>query len=323
MDKVSIIVPVFNVERYLRKCVDSLIGQTYPEIEILLVDDGSRDSSPEIMVEYANKDNRVKVLFQEKNKGVSAARNRALNEMTGDWVCFCDSDDWYEVDFIEKMMNCAQRENADYIICDYQIVADQRLPVTSGSINYLSTGCSNKLVIACGPTSSCTHMIRKELFKISGVVYPLTCKQYEELPVIPVLAKYAKKIGIVQAPLYNYYQRGNGTSASNISKDSEKNFLLAWNEMQERLGEGYEEELEYHAIYALLYGEIMNLCKKKEKSSVIRDRIKQYERKIPNYSKNKYINQMGISKKLFLGFVHYRMIFGIRCLSWVHSKIVN
>lgn len=323
MDKVSIIVPVYNVEAYLARCIDSLIGQTYENIEILLVDDKSKDESARIIREYAKRDNRVKALFQENNQGVSAARNRGLDEMTGEWVCFCDSDDWYEKNFVEKMLMRAKDGCADYIVCDYQIVSENRTPVVSGSINAFLNEYDKKSVIACGPTSSCTHMIHKELFSRGNVRYPVNCKQYEELPVIPVLARYANKIAFVHEALYNYYQRGNGTSASNIAKDSEKNFLQALSFMTENIGSGYGVELEYHAIYALFYGEVMNLCKKKEKTSVILNKIKQYEKMYPEYYKNKYISKMGIAKRCFLWLVYNRLIVGVRILSWIHGKMVS
>ena len=114
MEKVSIIVPVYKVEAYLQRCVESLVRQTYPHVEIILVDDGSPDRSGELCDVFAKEDSRIVVVHQE-NQGVSAARNRGLDAMTGDWVCFCDGDDWFELDFVEHMLKCAQEEIADYV----------------------------------------------------------------------------------------------------------------------------------------------------------------------------------------------------------------
>ena len=90
--KISVIVPVYNVENYLRRCVDSILAQTFTDFELLLIDDGSKDKSGEICDEYARKDNRVKV-FHKENGGVSTARNKGLLEVKGKWICFCDADD--------------------------------------------------------------------------------------------------------------------------------------------------------------------------------------------------------------------------------------
>ena len=91
--KISVIVPVYNVEKYLRRCVDSILAQTFTDFELLLIDDGSKDKSGEICDEYAKTDNRVKV-FHKENGGVSSARNLGLDNAKGEWICFCDADDW-------------------------------------------------------------------------------------------------------------------------------------------------------------------------------------------------------------------------------------
>ena len=322
MEKVSIIVPVYKVEAYLQRCVDSLTGQTYPCLEIILVDDGSPDASGALCDKLAEQDDRIIVIHQT-NQGVSAARNHGLDAMSGDWVCFCDGDDWYEADYVEKMLRCAKEEKADYIICDYQIVLGGGKQILSGSVDGLESGCDSRLVIACGPVSSCTHMIRRSLYNVSGVRYPVGCRQYEELPVVPVLAKYAAKIGIVKEPLYNYFQRGDGTSASNIAIQSEENFRVCWELMGQCLGENYQQEAEYHAIYALLYGEVLNLCKRKASANAVRQTIEKFEKEFPSYRSNPYLTQMGKAKRLFLAFAHFRWVLGLRLISWAHSKIVN
>lgn len=111
---ISIIVPVFNVEKYLSVCLDSLIGQTYSNIEILCVNDGSQDHSIDILEEYAQKDSRIKIISQE-NRGISAARNAGLAHASGDYVMFVDSDDWIDLDTCEK----ALQENADVVFWSY------------------------------------------------------------------------------------------------------------------------------------------------------------------------------------------------------------
>ncbi len=112
MIKVSIIVPVYNVEKYLRECLDSLVGQTLKDIEIIVVNDGSSDNSLQILEEYAAGDVRIKVINQE-NAGVSVARNRGINCAVGEFVGFVDSDDWVDLDFCEKLYLAAKGDAAD------------------------------------------------------------------------------------------------------------------------------------------------------------------------------------------------------------------
>ena len=117
---ISIIVPVYNVEPYLRKCLDSILDQTYRDLEILIIDDGSTDGSGAICDEYAGKDDRIKV-FHTENKGLSAARNLGLDNASGDWIGFVDSDDWIEPDMYEVLLRKAEETGADVVECGCHI----------------------------------------------------------------------------------------------------------------------------------------------------------------------------------------------------------
>ena len=113
--KVSVIVPVYNSEKYLNRCVESLIHQTLQEVEIILVNDGSKDGSGEICRKFAQEDSRI-VYIEQKNTGVSAARNRGLDVASGEFVMFCDSDDYYEESAAEKLLKLAQNHQADWVL---------------------------------------------------------------------------------------------------------------------------------------------------------------------------------------------------------------
>lgn len=117
MSLVSIIVPVYNAEKYLKRCVDSILSQTFTDFELILVNDGSTDMSGQLCDGYSNNDNRVRVLHQE-NQGVSAARQAGLDASAGDFIIFADPDDWIEVTMLEELIKKAETENADVVICD-------------------------------------------------------------------------------------------------------------------------------------------------------------------------------------------------------------
>lgn len=119
---VSIIVPVYNTEAYLRRCLDSLSRQSLKNIEILLIDDGSTDRCGEICEEYAVKDSRYKVLHHSENRGASAARNTGVRQAEADYVMFADSDDWVHEDFCKDAYECAMRNNADLVMFGYQYI---------------------------------------------------------------------------------------------------------------------------------------------------------------------------------------------------------
>lgn len=126
MSKISIIIPVYNVAKYLRKCLESVINQTYQNLEIIVIDDGSTDGCDKICDEYAKKDNRIRVIHQP-NKGLSEARNSGLKVMTGEFVGFVDSDDWIEPNFYELLEKRMREKNADIVMMGYYCVYKDKI----------------------------------------------------------------------------------------------------------------------------------------------------------------------------------------------------
>lgn len=136
MKKVSIILPVYNVAAYLGQCVDSLLAQTYPELEIILVDDGSKDESGRICDQYAQADPRVIVIHQQ-NAGAANAKNAGLDCATGEYITFMDSDDYAELNWIETMVEASERTGADVVECDFDKIYVNR----SQAVNNYKTEC--------------------------------------------------------------------------------------------------------------------------------------------------------------------------------------
>ena len=118
MSKISLVIPVYNVEKYINQCMDSIINQTLNDIQIICVDDGSLDNCPQILDDYAKKDNRITVIHQ-KNAGVSAARNAGIKIATGEYIIFPDSDDWMELDALENLWKEAEQTDADIVYGDW------------------------------------------------------------------------------------------------------------------------------------------------------------------------------------------------------------
>lgn len=127
MAKISVIIPVYNVEKYLRRCLDSVCKQTLKDIEIICVNDCSPDNSIDILQEYAENDNRIKVINFTKNQGVSVARNTGIDIAKGQYLAFLDSDDWLDLDFYEKLYNKAIESNSDLVIANINEFRDGSL----------------------------------------------------------------------------------------------------------------------------------------------------------------------------------------------------
>ena len=117
MPEISIIVPVYNAEKYIARCLDALIQQTFQDIEVICIDDGSPDNCPQILDDYAKKDSRICVIHQQ-NAGQGAARNRGLQEVSGNYIMFCDDDDWYSSNMCQKMLDTIKETKTDMVVCN-------------------------------------------------------------------------------------------------------------------------------------------------------------------------------------------------------------
>jgi len=212
---ISAIVPIYNVEAYLRECVDSILHQTYSNLEIVLVDDGSPDKCPEICDEYAKKDNRVKVIHQ-KNGGLAKARNVGLNNATGEYITFIDSDDFVSKRYIEFLYRGAHENDADISIATFSSFSNKHVPKLS--IDYINfkvlskSDCferytSMKTNVAMPLITAWNKLYKKELFL--GIVYP-EGKLYEDAFTTYKLFDKAKKI--IYSPMKLYCYRRNPQS---------------------------------------------------------------------------------------------------------------
>lgn len=205
---ISVIVPVYQVEPYLRTCLDSLIGQTKKEIEIIVIDDGSPDQCGLICDEYAAKDERVRVIHQE-NRGLSSARNAGLDAAYGDWIMFTDSDDWVQPDFCETAYRLATEHDADLAIFSYERwkngkVIPVKMPKEAEGLKTLREACS---LLNTSIGDYCWNKIcRSKLFE--GIRFP-EGYVYEDIGTTYHLILRAERIWYSPIKLYNYLYRSS------------------------------------------------------------------------------------------------------------------
>ena len=161
MPKVSVIVPVYNAEKYLQECVDSILRQTLADLELILVDDGSTDSSPAICDRYAEQDARVKVIRQA-NAGLSAARNRGIEVAAGEWVAFVDSDDFVDKNMFEQMYLYAKNNKYDIVVCDTINVYNDKQSYRISNLKYSDDDVKNYII---SPPMACIRIYKKNIFE--------------------------------------------------------------------------------------------------------------------------------------------------------------
>ena len=218
MDLVSIIVPVYNVEKYIHQCVDSIINQTYKNIEIILVDDGSPDSCGRICDEYAEKDSRIKVIHKE-NGGLSDARNCGIEAAMGDWLMFVDSDDWIEPDMAEKLLEVAVNNDVRMAVCAVVLFDEEKeyvpeyLTVTEGL--YTAEEIFEKN-IPTGFVIACNKIISKSLF--DGFRFEKGRIHEDEIAAHHLIGQ-SDKVAVTGEKLYHYRQvQGSITKVFNYKR---------------------------------------------------------------------------------------------------------
>lgn len=215
--EISIIVPVYKAEKYLNRCVDSILAQTFTDFECILIDDGSPDNCPAICDEYAEKDSRVKVIHQ-KNAGVSAARNAGLDVALGEWIGFVDSDDWIEEETYEVALNAAVEQNADIVQWKMRLVN----PTKDLEYNFQSD-CELKIdkknLLTWLQNSCCTQLFKRKLVDDNSIRFPLNVKMGEDRHFSFCCMASAKKIWQLSRVFYFYNRNEDGACLSNYGKD--------------------------------------------------------------------------------------------------------
>lgn len=311
--KVSIIVPVYNVENYLTKCLDSLIGQSLQDIEILVVNDGSKDRSEEIIQQYAGKyPGKIKA-FSKENGGLSDARNFGIDRATGDYIGFVDSDDYVTEVMFEEMFLLAEKHDAKMVICNIQKVDENgkvvqkltQLPNMPENINLEN----HFSVFSDVSYFACNKLFKKELFDQKRFKKGV---HFEDIQLIPQLLLECETIAQTQNYHYQYFERTDSITKTHTEKGLD--MLKAVKDVEDVFADSKyahkKEELKNFQIFEGIYSFLAYLAfvKKEELFYKMSDQLsvfmKEREIKIQdilNYSRfgKNYLLSLPLKKKIF------------------------
>lgn len=304
---ITVIVPCYNVEKYISKCLDSIINQTYKNLEIILVDDSSTDNTLNIIKEYASKDERIKVIENDTNKGAAYSRNIALNQALGKYIGFIDSDDYIDLNFYELLLNNIKDNNSDIALCDIKIIYEKDNSIKLSKC-YIDNEFNLINVINSGlVASSCNKLFKKEIFKY----------KYEEgkinediAVVIPMLV--SNKISYVDNVYYYYIQRKKSVQNSELSDrkfDVFDEVKLTLNRISNI--DNYndiKDALIFNQLITLFMYNIINEKKRRKRYRYIKkyyDLIKEYDID-RNNSLNKHLSQIGKMHRKY-----YKILFNL------------
>ena len=267
-DLISIVIPVYNVEKYLSRCIESILNQTYKNWEAVFVNDGSIDNSLEILKDYQKKDERIKVI-DKRNEGSGVARNTGIGQSGGGYLAFLDSDDWYEKNFLEKLYNNLKENNSDVSMCNPRMTYDDIQKNKNINIYYFDSIELNKnpekiLGILAMPVIW-NKLYKKEIIVKNNIKFP-NYSFSEDVEFLYKVFLYVNKVSKVEEYLYNYYQRDNSETKKIKEESIEQVYKVIGNienyiknNFIDKLGIFYQYKIQFiYSVSQLLLSGINN-----------------------------------------------------------------
>lgn len=299
MPKVSVIVPVYNVEEYLERCLDSLVNQTLKDIEIIIVNDGSTDGSKEKIQKYINKYKNI-VYLEKENGGLSSARNYGIPYAKGEYIGFVDSDDYVEITMYEKMYNKAIEEKSDMVECDFIWEYPNKKREDIGKMYS-----SKKEAIVEARVVAWNKIIKKDIIEKNKITFPEGLR-YEDIEFFYKLVPHLNKISFVKEAFVHYIQRES--SIANTQNERTGEIFKIWENVlnyyiENNIFNEYRSELEYSYTRILLCSSLKRITKVKDKKvrkALIKLTWQNLNKKFPHWKQNKYLNSTKSFKNLYL-----------------------
>ena len=309
--KLSIIVPVYGVEKYIDKCLNSLVKQSLKEIEIIVVNDGTKDNSQKIIDKYVKKyPDKIKSYIKE-NGGQGSARNYGLKKATGEYIGYVDSDDFVEKDMYKKLYNKAKENNYDIVVCgNYNVSEDYQNKNIDAFINNYNADLEN---IFFGKMAVWNKIYKRDIL----IKNKLEFKEkvwYEDLAFTLKAIMNSNTFAFIDEPLYDYLIReGSTMNNSNVQRNLE--ILDAFNDIlsyiQHNKKEEYFSKIEFLAIDHIYISAIVRVLKAEADDKVKRETINKLidymNKKFPNYKNNKYINTLSKNRKIIYKLINIKM----------------
>ena len=301
MPKVSVIVPFYNVEKYIDKCLNSLVKQTLKEIEIILVNDGSKDNSYLIAQKYQEKyPDKIKY-YEKDNGGLGDARNFGINYATGEYTAFLDSDDYVEPTMYEEMYNKAKQENADMVECDFWWEYPDKKREDIGT-EYSS----QKEMLQKARVVAWNKLIKTEIYQNNPEVRFAVGLRYEDVEGFYKTLPHINKVAYVRKPFIHYVQR-QGSISNTQNNKNEEIFTVLDNVIKyyksHNLYDEFKEQLEYIYTRYLLCSSFLRIVKiqdKNIKKQLLNKTWENLNTKFPNWKKNKILNKDKNLKNLYI-----------------------
>lgn len=304
MVKVSVIVPAYNVENYIERCLESLVNQTLKETEIIVVNDGSTDGTKQKIEAFLSKyPDKIRYL-EKQNGGLSDARNYGIPYAQGKYIGFVDSDDYVELNMFEEMYKKAEEENSDMVECDFIWEYPNKQRVDKGRIYS-----NKKEAFIYARVVAWNKLIRKETLKKANIQFPKGLR-YEDTEFFYKLLPSLQKISFVKTPMVHYIQREN--SIANTQNERVKEIFEIWQNIfkfykENNLFEEYKNEIEYTYARFLLCSSLLRIVKvanKNTRKELEQRTWRELNQNFPNWKKNPILKKEKGAKNSYMKIVN-------------------
>ena len=316
-NKISVIIPCYNGWKYMDRCLHSLENQTCPPFEIIVVDDCSSDNSYKQLTEYSKTSSlNFVILKNETNVGPGASRGKAINVAKGDYVAFCDGDDWFELNFVEEMTLAIEKESPDVIIFDSYNAYDDR-SLRANTLDGIEN--SKKNILANMRMSLCRLVAKREI--VQKVSFP-PLYFGEDAAVVPQIIAEANRFTLINKPFYHYYFR-EGSASQKPSPKACAQLALAFETVKASLSEEHRTECEYIGIKCVCYSAILSGFKSGTPTKQIKEILRTFEEEFPNWTENPYRNNLCKIKNIFLFLISKKWFLPAKVMTYMHGLYVK
>lgn len=316
---VTIVIPCYNVAKYIKRCIDSLVGQSFQKFKVILVDDKSTDDTYQYLLQLqATSGLDIMVLQNSCNSGPAVSRNKGILEADTKYITFCDSDDWYEPDFLKTMVSLLEDNAADMAFCGYKVV-DEHGNSQSRPVYNRSGLISREEAFCLDADSLCMLMVKTDIMK--DTLLP-DLRNGEDVATVPLLMAKANRYAATVSCLYNYFRRSDSASERPTMKAVES-LVCSYQYVQKNFPDKYIKEKEFLGIKNLLYSTIITLFSCSNNRHMAKSLLQEFEDIYPNWKNNPYIASLRGYKKIVLQFLYYRFFLGVKFISFVRLIMVK
>lgn len=306
-DLISVIIPVYNIENYLSRCIESILNQTYKNWEAIFINDGSTDNSLNILEKYQKKDNRIKII-NKKNEGSGAARNDGIENSNGEYIAFLDSDDWYENNFLEKLYKNLKENNSDIAMCNPKMVYEnpqKNKNINTYSFENIELKKNPKQILGIlGMPVVWNKLYKKDIIVKNNIRFP-NYSFAEDVEFLYKTFLYANKISKVEEYLYNYYQRED-SATKKVKVEAVEQVYKVLENIENFVKNKFTNKIEIFYLYKIqfIYSVSITLLSKIKEDKYLKNKINQKNNyAVKNISKNLILK----NKKILIYYIAIKL----------------